>query len=223
MSDSITASRLEQACEELLVGAVNAAEVTVRRIALRAGTNIAAVNYHFGSVEKLIFSVGNRVYLRLNAERLALLQQAVQRARPDPAPAGELIAALVGPSVRWSLDPGSSYRVLKHITTIAQSSQNPEIFQPMVEDIQHHRSFIPHFRRVAPWLGEAEIGFRISCILGIRSQLIRNRSRTETLTDHAFDLGDPDVVLSHLIAVTVPMFAAPTGADPNSVSNSSLR
>lgn len=212
MSESITAQQLRDACEQLLCEAEAPDDVTVRRIAQRAGANVAAINYHFGSLEKLIFEVGERVYLRLNAERLALLAQAV--ARGGPPDAGALIAAMVGPSIRWSLDPQSSYRVLRHMTTIAQASHHPEIFRPMVEDVEHHRMFIPHFRAVAPGLSEVDIGFRISCVLGVRSQIIRNRHRTEMLTGHAIDLGNADIVLAQVVAATAPMFTSPAGRVP---------
>lgn len=216
-----TAQRLLSACEELLRAAARAEMVTVRSIAQRAGTNVGAISYHFGSVEQLIFSVAERVYLRLNAERLALLHTAVQRAHPDPATAEDLIIALVGPSIRWSLDPQSDYSVLRHITTIGQARDHPEIFRPMIEDIDHHRVFIPHFSRIAPWLSDVEIGFRMSCLLGIRSQMTRNRGRTEQLTDHRLDLGDPEVVLAHVVAAAAPMFTTPPPPNSNTVPNSS--
>ena len=216
-----TADKLRAACENLLNSANHPEEVTVRSIVARAGTSLGAVNYHFGSLEKLILQVGERVYLRFNAERLALLQAAVDRARPGPAPAQDLIAALVGPSIRWSLDPSSSYRVLKHMTSIAQRTHHPEIFQPMQADVEHHRMFIPHFRKLAPWLSDVEIGFRISCLLGVRSQVTRNRSRTAELTEHAIDLTDADTLIGHVVAAMTPMFLAPAYSGSNSVPNQS--
>lgn len=221
MRDNATAQSLQIACEELLLGASHPDEVTVRGIASRAGTGVAAINYHFGGLERLIFLVGERVYLRLNAERLALLHKAIERAAPEPAPAGDLIAALIGPSIRWSLDPKSGYRVLRHMTTIAQASQHPEIFQPIVEDIEHHRMFIPHFRKIAPWLSDTQIGFRISCLLGVRSQMTRSRDRTDVLTGHALDLSDPEVVIAHVVAATEPMFTTLPRQGSNSVPNPS--
>lgn len=214
-----TPDRLQAACEELLQAAEHPDLVTVRSIAQRAGTNVGAISYHFGSLEQLIFSVAERVYLRLNAERLALLQAAVQRAHPAPASVEDLVTALIGPSIRWSLDPQSSYRVLRHMTTLAQVSDNPEIFKPMVEDVQHHLVFVPHFRRIAPWLSEVDIGFRISCLLGVRSQMTRSRQRTEELTGHRLALGDPDVVIAEVIAATASMFTAPRATYSNAVPN----
>lgn len=213
---NVTATKLRAACESLLNAARHPDDVTVRRIVARAGTSIGAVNYHFGSLEQLVFEVGRQVYLRLNAERLALLQAAVQRHRTDPVPSAELIHALVGPSIRWSLDPQSSYGVLRHLTSMAQSSHHPEIFRPMIEDIEHHRAFVPHFRKGSPWLTDAEIGFRISCVLGVRSQMTRNRERTIELSGAAIDMCNADTVVAHVVAATAPMFSVPPS---NSVQN----
>lgn len=221
MMKSITPDRLRTACEDLLRSASRAEDVTVRGITWRAGTNVGAINYHFGGVEQLIFAVAKRVYLRLNAERLTLLQAAVQRADPNPVPAEDLIEALIGPSIRWSLDPRSGYSVLRHLTTIAQASHNPEIFRPMIEDVEHHLLFIPHFRRIAPWLSEVDAAFRISCLLGVRSQMTRNRHRTDELTGHCLDLDDPEVVIARVVAATAPMFTTCPPPDANTVPKSS--
>lgn len=221
MTKSTTPEKLRIACEELLKAASRPEEVTVRGIAERAGTNIGAVNYHFGNVDHLIVTVAERVYRRLNAERLALLHASLQRSHPAPARVEDLIEALVGPSIRWSLDPNSSYGVLRHMTTLAQSSGHPEVFKPMIEDIDHHRLFIPHFRKIAPWLGDVEIGFRMSCLLGVRSQMTRSRERTDELTGHGLDLADPEVVIAQVVAATAPMFTAPSARHSNAVPNSS--
>jgi AcrR family transcriptional regulator len=204
--DDATSLRLLEACEQLLCRAESVDDVTVRGVAALAGTNVSAINYHFGSREQMIVLVGQRVYQRLNAARLSLLHEAVQRRAPRPPLVEDMIAALIGPSVRWSLDPKSSYPVLRHITTLGQHTRNRELYQPMVEGIEHHRLFIPYLRRVAPWLSDAEIGFRISCALGIRSQVIRQRARTEVLTNHEIDMGDAELVIANMVAVIAPMF-----------------
>lgn len=221
MSKNITSERLRTACEDLLRSARHAEEVTVRSIAQRAGTSIGAISYHFGSMEQLILAVAERVYLQLNAERLALLQGAIHRAHPNPANAEDLIIALVGPSIRWSLDPQSNYGVLRHMVSISQASDHPEIFRPMIEGIDHHLAFIPHFRKIAPWLSDVDIGFRISCLLGVRTQMTRNRHRTDELTHHRLDLNDPEVIIANVVAATAPMFATPPAPFSNAVPNPS--
>jgi len=201
-----TALKLLDACEHVLREVGTLDEVTVRRIASEASANASAISYHFGSQEKLIIAVAQRVYRRLNAERLVMLQKAAARRAPEPPDLEEVIAALVGPSIRWSLDPDSSYAVLVHFTHMAQQSRDPELYRTMVEGVEHHMAFVPYLKRIAPWLDDAAIGWRISCALGIRSQVIHQRMRTDVLSYHSIDLDDPDDVIRHMTEVIAPMF-----------------
>lgn len=206
---NITATRLIEACETLLCEVASLEELTARRIAELAGTTPSAISYHFGSQEQLVIATAARVYKQINAERLSLLNAASQRAFPAPATLPDVIAALIGPSVRWSLDPTSKYPVLSHFTSMAQRSREPELYRSIIEGIEHHRVFIPHLRAHAPWLDDAAVGWRISCALGIRSQVTRSRTRNEVLTEHTIDFSDADSVIAHIVEVVVPMFRAP--------------
>lgn len=201
-----TAHKLIDACEQLLCQIGSIEELTARRVARVAGTTPSSVSYHFGSQEQLVIATAERVYKQLNAERLSLLNAAVQRASPRPPALEDIIAALVGPSVRWSLEPGSKYPVLSHFTSMAQRSRDPGLYRSIIEGIEHHRVFIPYFRLLAPWLSEAEIGWRMSCALGIRSQVTRSRLRNEVLTSHTIDFSDAEEVIDHIVAVVAPMF-----------------
>ncbi|MDP3895290.1 MAG: TetR family transcriptional regulator [Mesorhizobium sp.] len=201
-----TAAKLVDACEQLLCEIGSIEELTARRVAGIAGTTPSSISYHFGSQEKLVIAAAQRVYKRLNAERLSLLNGAVQRASPCPPALEDLIAALIDPSVRWSLDPRSKYAVLAHFNAMAQRSSTPELYRPIIEGIDHHRVFMPYFRMLAPWLSEAEIGWRMSCALGIRSQVTRSRQRNEVLTYHTIDFSNPDEVIARIVEVVAPMF-----------------
>jgi AcrR family transcriptional regulator len=201
-----TATRLIDACEQLLCKIGSIEELTARRVAMVAGTTPSSVSYHFGSQEQLVIAAAERVYKRLNAERLSLLNSAVQRASPNPPALDDIITALIGPSVRWSLEPGSKYPVLSHFSSMAQRSRDPELYRSIIEGIEHHRVFIPYFRLLAPWLSDAEIGWRMSCALGIRSQVTRSRPRNEVLANHAINFSDADEVIAHIVDVVAPMF-----------------
>lgn len=203
---TLTAMKLIDACEQLLCEIGSIDELTARSVAKAAGTMPSAVSYHFGSQEQLIIATAERVYKRLNAERLSLLTAAVQRASPHPPALEAIIAALIGPSVRWSVDPGSRYPVLSHFTSMAQRSRDPELYRSIVEGIEHHRIFIPYFRQIAPWLSEAEVGWRMSCALGIRSQVTRSRVRNEVLTNHTIDFSDAEEIIARIVEVVAPMF-----------------
>ncbi|MCC2610526.1 TetR family transcriptional regulator [Neorhizobium petrolearium] len=204
---NLTAMRLMDACEHLLCEAEALEDLTARRIAIEANATPSAIAYHFGSQEELVAAVAERVYRRLNAERLRLLQKAIDRRAPDPPNLEEVIAALVGPSIRWSLDPTSSYPVLSHFTSMAKThrEQAPH-YRRIIDNVEHHRAFIPHLKRISPWLDEVDIGWRLNCALGIRSQVTRSRSRTEVLTNYRMNLDDPEIVITRMVEVIAPMF-----------------
>jgi AcrR family transcriptional regulator len=204
-----TQDTILDATEELLVGATSLDDVSVRRIAGKAGANVSAISYHFGSREKLIVAAVERVYKRFNAERLRLLQEAVDARAPEPAELGRVIAALIGPSIRWSLDPTSEYPAFLHIATLVQKTRDPEIRERFAGKVAHLRAFIPPLRRIAPWFTEAEIAWRIHCALGVRHNVVRDRLRAEILLAGSFDLSDPEEVLARTIEVIAPMFRKP--------------
>ncbi|WP_226576178.1 TetR family transcriptional regulator [Acuticoccus sediminis] len=207
--DHVTANRLIAAAERVICRARVFGDVTVRRIAAEAEVNPSAIAYHFGSLEKLTAAVGARIYRRLNAERVDELQRAVDRARPQPPGIDGLVAALVGPSIRWSLDPASAYPVLTYMNRLALMADTPDSYREMIENVEHHRIFIRYLREAAPWYDEVEIGWRLNAALGVRTQVIRSRRRTAALTGGAIDLDDADTVVRHLVSVIAPMFGPP--------------
>lgn len=208
---SFTVNRLLDACEALLCETDAPEELTTRRIATHAQATPSAIVYHFGSQEELITAVAERVYRRLNAERLSLLRKAVDRRFPEPPDLEEVIAALVGPSIRWAGNPQTGYPVLAYFTSMAHAHRDGTAHaRRIIEDVEHHKAFIPHLKRIAPWLDEVDIGWRLNCALGIRSQVTRSRQRTELLTDHRMNLDDPDLVIARMVEVIAPMFRRQT-------------
>lgn len=94
-----TRARIVAAAEQLFAER-GFAGTTMRDLTTAAGTNLAAVNYHFGSKEGLLETVF-RTYLEpISAERIRLLDEAEIRAQGGPVPLRTVIELYIGPAVR---------------------------------------------------------------------------------------------------------------------------
>lgn len=201
-----TADDILAAAETLLLGAEDIKHISARKIAALAGVNPSAVSYHFGSRENLMGEVIRRVYRRFSFERLSLLQLAVDAAAPGPAALDAVIAALVGPSVRWSLAPRSNYMAFVNLTQLQIAFGSDAALRPDKGNIDNLKPFVAVLRRTTPWFSEAEIGLRIHGALGIRANVLRDRLRLERLTASSYDLSDPESVIGLLVGLIGPMF-----------------
>jgi AcrR family transcriptional regulator len=105
-----TRTRILDAAEELFM--LHGFEGTsMRLLTSRAGVNLAAVNYHFGSKDALIEALFRRKLDPMNTARIAELERLETEARSRPpasggrAPQAEaIIRAFVGPSLRHMED-----------------------------------------------------------------------------------------------------------------------
>lgn len=77
-------------------------QTSLRAITAAAGVNLAAVHYHFGSKEALVYAIFERRLKPMNAERLRRLDEL--EARHHPVPLDELIQAFVAPPLELSRD-----------------------------------------------------------------------------------------------------------------------
>src|SRR3989442_356168 len=102
-----TRTRILDAAEELFM--LHGFEGTsMRLLTSRAGVNLAAVNYHFGSKDALIEALFRRKLDPMNPARIAELERLETEARGSPAGRAlspeAIIRAFVGPSLRHMED-----------------------------------------------------------------------------------------------------------------------
>lgn len=74
--------------------------VSLRDITGSAGANVAAVNYHFGSKEKLIDAVVERHATPINHERLELLDGCEAKHGESAVPVAEILESFLSPVLR---------------------------------------------------------------------------------------------------------------------------
>jgi AcrR family transcriptional regulator len=77
---------------------------SMRMLTAKAGVNLAAINYHFGSKDALIEAVFRRRLDPMNVERIAQLDRLEQEAAGAPLAAEAIIRAFIGASLRMIED-----------------------------------------------------------------------------------------------------------------------
>jgi len=77
---------------------------SMRMLTAKAGVNLAAINYHFGSKDALIEAVFRRRLDAMNAERIAELDRLETDAGARPLAADSIIRAFTGASLRMIED-----------------------------------------------------------------------------------------------------------------------
>jgi AcrR family transcriptional regulator len=77
---------------------------SMRMLTAKAGVNLAAINYHFGSKDALIEAVFHRRLDPMNVERIAQLDRLEQEAAGAPLTPEAIIRAFIGASLRMIED-----------------------------------------------------------------------------------------------------------------------
>lgn len=207
---SDTRKRLLEATEWLFIeGGYEA--MSLRHITARAGANLAAVNYHFGSKEALVQELLSQRLDRLNRERLQLLS-ACERQRPEGLDARAVLAMLFVPAFRLSHGSASGPAFMRLLGRVYSDPS------PFIQDFlqQHYRSisgrFFEAFARALPTLPRGELGLRLHFALKALSgmlagedmqQLIASISKGEAINDTE--------LLARLISLVSPILTAPSG------------
>jgi len=135
---------------------------SLRQLTAAAGVNLAAVNYHFGSKEKLVEEVFRRRLDALNADRLAAL---AQLGSDHPATLEEVLAAYIRPALELSHEGNGA--LFMRVLARAFAEHDDTLRQFLSENYGHvMRQFTAEFARLLPHLGKPELYWRIDLVTG---------------------------------------------------------
>lgn len=154
--------------KERILGAAEAlfavhgfAGASLRQVTSAANVNLAAVNYHFGSKDKLIEEVFRRRLDELNRRRLAALA-----ALGDEPDLEAVLDAFIRPALELSLDRsggGAFVRVLAR----AYAEHNERLRKFLSENYGHVlKQFAAVFAKVLPDLPKHELYWRLDIVAG---------------------------------------------------------
>jgi AcrR family transcriptional regulator len=164
MTGRSTSERILDAAERLFADHGFTA-TSMRQITTEARANLAAVNYHFGSKDKLIRAVFARRLEPLNRERLELLTHVENEAEGGTLVVDRIVEAFIGPALRLKRVRGGEVflRLLGHTL-----SQREDRMRTLLTD--QFREVIGRFTaalgRALPHLSAEDVFWRLLFTVG---------------------------------------------------------
>ncbi len=135
---------------------------SLRQLTTAAGVNLAAVNYHFGSKDKLVEQVFRRRLDALNQHRLAELAKVADQPQTTLE---DVLAAYIRPALELSHDGNGS--LFMRVLARAFAEHDDTLRQFLSENYGHvMRQFTAEFARLLPQLSKPELYWRIDLVTG---------------------------------------------------------
>lgn len=205
-----TRKRLLEATEWLFIECGYEA-MSLRQVTARAGANLAAVNYHFGSKEALMQEVLSLRLDRLNRERLQLLSTG-EREQPFAMDAAAVLAMLFIPAFRLSHGDASGPAFMR---LLGRVYSDPSPFIRSYLEV-HYRPisgrFFEAFSRALPALPRRELGLRLHFALKALSGMLAGEDMQELIASlsQGEKFNDTEL-LARLVSLLAPILTAPFG------------
>lgn len=147
--------------------------VSLRDITGAADANVAAVNYHFGSKEKLIDAVIERHVVPINEERMELLNRFEAKWVESPLPVDKVLKAFLSPMLRHITSGEMSEELFgKFMGRLIgeRGYRLPESVRPLFRMMAAR--FTSALRRAVPQLSEEEALWRMHFSFGVMANTL---------------------------------------------------
>ena len=135
---------------------------SLRQLTAAAGVNLAAVNYHFGSKDKLVEQVFRRRLDTLNARRMGALTRI---AGAPETTLEDVLDAYIRPALELSHDDSGA--LFMRVLARAFAEHDDVLRQFLSENYGHvMRQFTMEFARLLPQLSKQELYWRFDLVTG---------------------------------------------------------
>ncbi len=195
-----TKERLLDAAEALFME--HGFEATsLRLITAKAGANLAAANYHFGSKESMFEAVLTRRLDPMNLERVELLDRFEAETAPTPLGCDRILAALFIPALRLARDPALGGNNFLRLLGRAYADPAPFIRRFLSEQYaQMIARFKAAFGRALPHLPKKELSWRLHFIMGALSYTLAGTDALKIISELNPLATDNDEILLRRLA-----------------------
>lgn len=183
--------------------------VSLRALMTEAGTNIAAVHYHFGSRERLV----EQVFAR-RAMRIAEQRQANLAAIPEGLERHEKLRAIIAAFLQPGLLGGGDTEVETAMFARLRARLTTEMGEAGKQLLSKYfnassKRFLQALEQALPELCPQEVHWRFHAMLGIMVYTMANPGRIQALSDGQCDPANLRAALDYFVPFLAQMFAAP--------------
>lgn len=192
-----TKQRLLDAAEELFAEH-GFAETSMRRLTAAAGTNLAAVNYHFGGKERLFCAVLERRLRPVNEERLRRLD--AFEAQGGAPTLEQLLEAFLAPALQLLDAAEDGPRRVPRLLARVNLTEAPWAgdFRRMFDRVVAR--FQPALQRALPNLAPATLFWRMYFVIGAMVMTLSDPKRVCLMSDGRCVIEGTDETLRQLVA-----------------------
>jgi AcrR family transcriptional regulator len=174
--------------------------VSVRDVTQLAKTNVAAVNYHFGSREGLLTLVMMRYMLPVTEERLARLDTAERKWSGKAVPLEEIIDAFVRPLVTQVRKSELSERLFYKLTGRIFAQQGDGLPRQIEDQFrQVAERFSRAFGKTLPTVSPEDLAWRIHFLVGGMIHMLTHQDILSRVTGGASGTPTMEATLSRFI------------------------
>jgi len=183
--------------------------VSIRDIIAAAGANLGAINYHFGTKDRLIEAVFERRLVPSTQERLRALEAVEMAAGDQPPKLEAVLEAIFRPVVEEAMDPrrgGATFSKL-----MARCLVDPN---PVMEKVMHGhfaavvKRFDAALMRAMPSLAPGDVFWRMHLLMGGLHQSLLLLGRKPPPGAPALNL-DAETYVRRFVAFAAAAFRAP--------------
>ena len=171
-------------------------ESSIREVTKMAGTNLASVNYYFGSKEGLIRDTISRRLEPLNKERLRLLDSLEIEAGGAPLSVELILNALFSPAIEFCLSHPDFMRLAGRMLFESDKALRAVFMSQFDEVIIRFKAALS---RSLPDLPERELLWRIHFLAGAMIHTYTNHSILEAFSGGLCKITDDKEVVDRLI------------------------
>ena len=201
MAQSETVERILDAAEQLFAEK-GFAETSLRLITSKAGVNLAAVNYHFGSKKALI----QAVFSRFLGPFCASLEKELDRRQAKPeaqhATLEDLLHLLVSQAMAVKPRSGNDLSIFMRLLGLAFSQSQGHLRKYLEEVFRRYMLLV---NEAAPKLPPIELFWRVHFMLGAAAFSMSGIKALRAMAETDFGVNTSTEQVMHLM---VPFFAA---------------